>query len=187
MEKIKRSGILLLLLFSCVCAFATTIKTTPLREKFAAVYTHEIGVQEATGNNDGVRVEQYQAATGNRKGDFWCSSFVAWCLIKTKLPMRGNGMALSFFRNPYVVWKKENGSRTFNKLAAWRGNFGSIYYSKLKRIGHIFIIDDIEGDYVVTVEGNASNGLSRNGTGVFKLKRRIRNIYSVSNHIDLKI
>ncbi len=185
MEKIKYCGISLLLLFVSVCAFAT-IKTTPLRDKFAAVYTHEIGVQELTGNNDGVRVEQYQAVTGNRKGDFWCSSFVAWCLVKTNLPMKGNGMALSFFRKPHVVWSKANGVRSFNKLAAYKGNFGSVYFSHLKRIGHIFIIDDIEGDYVVTVEGNASNGLSRNGTGVFKLKRRIRNIYSVSNHIDLK-
>jgi hypothetical protein len=174
------------MLLACVCSFATTIKTTPQREKFALVYNSQIGVQEATGHNDGVQVEAYQRATGNHKGDYWCASFVAWCLKECNLPIKGNGMALSFFRKPYVVWTKDNGIRSFDKLAAVRGNFGGVYFSNLHRIGHIFIIDNIQNDYVVTVEGNASNNHSRNGTGVYKLKRRIRNIYSVSNHIDYK-
>ncbi len=183
MAKIKRSCSLLFMLLIGLCSFAT-IATSPQRDKLAQTYTSQIGVTELTGHNDGLQVEIYQMVTHNHKGDAWCASFVAWCFQKTGIQVHGNGMAASWFRSPYLVYKQStNGIRQFKKLAAFRGNTGSIYFTRLHRIGHIFFIDDMRDDYVVTVEGNTNNGLSRDGTGVFRNKRRIRNIYSVSNHI----
>lgn len=166
-----------------LCANAA-ITSTPVRDSLARVYESQIGVTEATGRNDGAVVESYQRVTGNRRGDAWCASFVAWCLKRTGLRVNGNGAARSWFTPAHTVYvRSTNGIRNFNKLALKRGNTGSLYYAKLGRIGHIFFIDNIHGDYIITVEGNTNSGMSREGGGVFRLRRHIRNIYSVSDHI----
>ncbi|MCA0428340.1 MAG: hypothetical protein LCH37_12985 [Bacteroidetes bacterium] len=182
MAKILRGGSLLFVLLYSVCSFATSLKSSSLRDSVALTYLSQIGVTELTGNNDGPMVEAYQKVTGNKKGDAWCASFVAWSFAQNKLPVHGNAMAASWFRKPFLVWTQRDGERSFDKLAGFRANCGSIYFAKLKRIGHIFFIEDRRGGYVVTVEGNTNNGMSREGVGVFSLKRRIRNIYSISNH-----
>lgn len=161
-----------------------TITSTPTRDKLASVYISQIGVTEATGRNDGVVVESYQRVTGNRKGDAWCASFVAWCLKQAGLNVNGNGAARSWFTEKYVVYTRStHGVRNFHKLALKRGNTGSLYYKNIGRIGHIFFIDNIHGDYIITVEGNTNAGMSREGGGVFRLRRHIRNVYSVSDHV----
>lgn len=155
------------------------IATTAQRDSLARVYTSQLGVAEATGRNDGPQVEAYQRVTGNRRGDAWCASFVAWCYKQVGVKRVGNGAAASWFKQPIYV-RNTHGIRRFSQLAAKRGNTGSLFYQKLGRIGHIFFIDDVRGEWVITVEGNTNNGQSREGDGVYKLRRRIRNIYSVS-------
>ena len=167
-----------------LCSFAT-IATTPQRDSLAQIYTSQIGVMELTGHNDGPQVEAYQKVTGNHKGDSWCACFIAWCLNQNGLKVHGNAMAQSWFTSKYLVYKQSN--EGVRQLAAKRGNTGSIYFNHLHRIGHIFFIDNLKDDYVVTVEGNTNNGLSRDGVGVFRNKRRIRNIYSVSDHLSNRI
>lgn len=177
--------ICLLLIGVCACA---SVGTSPTRDSLAKVYTSFIGVTEATGRNDGKQVEAFQAVTGNKKGDAWCASFIAACLKLSKVNTwrNGNGAALSWFKPSSVVYdRKTNCYRNFVKLAAKRGNTGSLFYAKINRIGHIFFIHNLsrDGEYVITVEGNTNNGLSREGDGVYSLRRRIRNVYSVSDHI----
>jgi hypothetical protein len=177
--------ICLLLIGVCACA---SVGTSPARDSLAKVYTSFIGVNEATGRNDGKQVEAFQAVTGNRKGDAWCASFVAACLRWSKLTTwrNGNGAARSWFKAADVVYDRNvHGVKNFVKLAAKRGNTGSLFYAKLNRIGHIFFIENMsrDGQYVITVEGNTNNGLSREGDGVYSLRRRVRNIYSVSDHV----
>lgn len=155
------------------------IATTPIRDSLAKVYTSQLGVAEATGRNDGAEVEGYQRVTGNKRGSPWCASFVAWCYKQVGVKRVGNGAAASWFKTP-IYMRNTHGIRRFNQLAAKRGNTGSLFYPKLGRIGHIFFIDDMRGDYAITVEGNTNNGQSRDGDGVYKLRRKIRNIYSVS-------
>lgn len=165
---------------------SATVKTSATRDSLATVYTSQIGVKEATGHNDGPQVEAYQKVTGNRKGDAWCASFVSACLKYAKIPgyRNGNGSAASWFKPSHIVYQRGVHSiRNFERLAGYRGNTGSLYFTKLGRIGHIFFIDDIRGDYVITVEGNTNNGLSRDGDGVYRLRRKIRNVYSVSDHV----
>jgi hypothetical protein len=105
------------------------------------VYTSQLGVTEATGRNDGPQVEAYQRVTGNRRGDAWCASFVAWCYKQVGIKRVGNGAAASWFKQPIYV-RNTHGIRRFSQLAAKRGNTGSLFYQKLGRIGHIFFIDD---------------------------------------------
>lgn len=166
-----------------ICAYST-IRTTPQRDSLAKIYRSYIGTVEATGKNDGKQVNQFQAATGNKTGDAWCASFVAFCLKKIGITITGNGMAASWFGKTVTVWSRDkNGIGTFNQMAAVRGNTGGLYFPKLKRIAHIFFIDNVKGDKVITVEGNTNNQLSREGNGCFQCVRKIKQIYKVSDYI----
>lgn len=175
---LKNSIGIICCLYYSICANAT-ISTTPQRNALATVYLTQLGVIEATGKNDGQQVEAYQRVTGNHKGQAWCASFVAWCYKQVGIKPVGNGAAASWFKTP-VYLRNVHGIRRFSQLAAKRGNTGSLFYQKLGRIGHIFFIEDVRGEWVITVEGNTNNGQSREGDGVYKLRRRVRNIYSVS-------
>jgi hypothetical protein len=153
----------------------------PAPERVRQVYLSQLHVREATGRNDGVEVEAYQRATGNKKGDAWCASFVFWCFrqacIKTPGP---NAWSPSWFPAARTIYKSGKGQtpRTADV-------FG-IHFSQLGRVGHVGFIDewDERGGLALTVEGNTSGqgtGLSsREGDGVYRKRRPIRQIYLVS-------
>jgi hypothetical protein len=47
-----------------------------------AIEATQVGVKEATGNNDGLMVSRYQAVVGLGQGDAWCAAFQMWALEK---------------------------------------------------------------------------------------------------------
>jgi hypothetical protein len=127
-------------------------------------------------SNCGPRVEAYQAASGNRRGEKWCGSFVCWCLKKVgiKCPA-GAGRAANFFPASKVIY-----SRGFTKQKPQKGDCAGFYYSNLGRIGHVGFVEKWGDDYVVTVEGNTGggSGVNRNGDGVHRM-RRLRSQISI--------
>ena len=50
----------------------------------------QIGVREATGNNDGVPSERYS----NGQKEPWCANFVSWCFRESGNPLPGNQDAI---------------------------------------------------------------------------------------------
>ena len=149
------------------------------------MYCSYIGVKEATGRNDGKQVNAFQAATGNRTGDAWCASFVAYCLKLVGIKATGNGMARSWFNKKHNVWVASvHGVKRFTELAGYRGNTAGIYFNSKHAIAHILFIQSLKDDKLITVEGNTNNQLSREGNGCFQCIRKIKLIHSVSNWID---
>jgi hypothetical protein len=61
------------------------------------------------------------------------------------------------------------------------GDIGSLYYSNLGRVGHVFIIENW-GDKVMAIEGNSNDNGSRNGTKVCRRVRMKKTIYRVSRY-----
>jgi hypothetical protein len=45
------------------------------------------------------------------------------------------------------------------------------------RVKHVGFVEGVEGGFVQTVEGNTNKGGSREGGGVYKLRRKISSIY----------
>lgn len=167
-----------------VC-YGTAIKTTPLRDSLSTVFCSYIGVKEATGKNDGKQVNAFQASTGNKTGDAWCASFVAYCLKLVGIKRIGTGAARSWFNKQHTVYDRAvHGVKRFAELAAFRGNTGGLYFPAKGAIAHIFFLQDMRDDAVITVEGNTNNQLSREGNGCFQCKRKIKLIAAVSNWID---
>src|SRR5690606_36199151 len=68
-----------------------------IRKRIIHIAAQEIGVREASGQNDGPRVEGYLAYTGLGKGYAWCAAFVSWCYGQVGLSTPRNPWAPALF------------------------------------------------------------------------------------------
>ena len=74
-------------LFIAVCGNVGTVHhPVDTRQKIVNIASGEIGVREATGNNDGDKVESYLRYTDLGKGYAWCAAFASWCYGQAGLP-----------------------------------------------------------------------------------------------------
>lgn len=152
--------ILLLLLISVTSFAQPSLKQS---------YDSQIGVREKSGKNDGVQVEAYLKTVGLEKGYPWCAAFVKWNLLNAGFTQAKaiNGMALSC--NVKSRWVTE-------PIA---GDVFTLYYAKLKRIGHTGFFDKrINSSVYRSVEGNTNEAGSREGDGVYRKYRSYRATYS---------
>lgn len=154
-----------------------------------SIAENEVGVKEE-GTNSGVRVNEYLASTKLGPGYFWCAAFVHWSHRQcgnVLEPAREFAMAARFARENVIFRKgdldKYQTSRDGHELQriSSDGDIGTLYYTNLGRPGHCFIIVGEDDDFVITVEGNTSDGGSRNGDGVYRRMRDKETLWTVSN------
>lgn len=175
--------ILLLVLF--ICDLNSQVKYTLPCTNFVLykskfVLLSQVGVQEKTGNNDGVEVEKYLSSVGLKKGNPYCNAGQYWCFSTATdtNPMVKSGLAISTFNKA-----KKEGLRTSlnaeeHDLIVWNHK-GTI-------TGHIErIIEVQQKGWVYTIGFNTTSGTSgnqRDGGGVWK---RRRNIYHFLGRMQL--
>ncbi|WP_293298640.1 peptidoglycan-binding protein [Pedobacter sp. UBA4863] len=140
---------------------ANTQKTNQLLN----IAKSQIGVREATGNNDGPQVVQYLAYTGNKKGEPWCAAFVSWVFGQAGYPQPRTAWSPSLFPAKRLV------------KTAQPGMVFGIYFPAKKRIAHAGIIEKIYHRWIYAIEGNTNTKASREGDGVY---RKLRHKYSVN-------
>jgi hypothetical protein len=153
-----------MLLFAITLTLTTSAQTT-LKQS----YDSQLGVREATGRNDGKQVEAYLKTVNLGKGYPWCAAFVKWNLLNAGYNQANviNGMALSC--NVKSRWVTEPVT----------GDVFTLYYAKLKRIGHTGFFDKrINSSIYRSVEGNTNEAGSREGDGVYRKYRSYRATYS---------
>ncbi len=139
-------------------------------------YTSQIGVREATGNNDGKAVEMYLKTVGLDKGYPWCAAFVKWNLVQCNISNTINGMALSCHNKNNVVYEKNHFIKDPEP-----GDVFTLFYPKLGRIGHTGFFDEqINSSIYKSVEGNTNEAGSREGDGVFIKYRSYNATYSIT-------
>ncbi len=143
-----------------------------LRDCIVAVAAQEIGVQEATDSNDGTKVEEYLAYTGLGKGHAWCAAFVSWCYSQAGhlVPRSAWSPALFPVARCYTSQQIREGSIRPADLFA-------IYNQRLGRINHVGIVQKIEGNWLLTVEGNVADR-------VLSKRRPRATVYAFSNWLD---
>lgn len=123
-------------------------------------------VKESTGENDGPWVEAIQRVTGNKRGDPWCASFVAFVL----------GIA---YRGAYPL------PRTASCDTLLKAGLERNLLTDSPEPGDVFFVmraphDAVHTGFVTavspvavkTIEGNTNPGGSRDGWGVFARERR---------------
>ena len=129
----------------------------------------ELWVREETGNNDGVRVEGYLASVGLKKGQPWCAAFVSFIFKQAGYTAPRTGWSPSLFPVKRLV------------KAAAPGNVFGIYFPALKRIAHCGFVEQANGDWISSIEGNTGTGGGRDGDGVHRRKRHKRSIYKYAD------
>ena len=136
------------------------------------IAAQEIGVRELTGHNDGVRVEAYLAATGFKKNNPWCAAFVSWVFKSAG------------FVQPRTAWSPAMFPSSRLTKVFLPGNLLGIYFPDLKRIGHVGIIEKLDGDWCISVEGNTNISGSREGDGVYRKRRHKKTVYQMADWVS---
>lgn len=129
---------------------------TGFRERLIGIAEREIGVAEATGNNDGLRVEEYLKYTALGKGHDWCAAFVSWCYGQAGLAQPRNPWSPALFPKDRVY---RNGGMLHRKLAKaqTKADVFGIYGTQAKRVNHVGLVKEIQGNYLISIEGNSRN------------------------------
>ena len=120
----------------------------------------QIGVREATGNNDGEAVERFLLYTGNKKGEPWCAAFVSWVFGQAG------------YSQPRTAWSPSLLPKARQVGKAKPAMVFGIYFKDKGRIAHAGLVEKQQKDWVYTIEGNTNAGGSNNGNAVMN---KIRN------------
>jgi len=123
-----------------------------LRNRIVQLAVAELGVREATGNNDGPQVEAYLSYTGMARGNPWCAAFVCWVYKQAGLPQPRNAWSPALFPRQ----RRYMGSSEATKQAMPADIFG-IYNQRLGRIDHAGLVRSVDKNWILTVEGNVQN------------------------------
>jgi len=138
------------------------------------IYGGEVGVREATGRNDGLRVAEYLRYCGLSEGYEWCAAFVSWCHGQAGYPEPRNAWAAALFPSGRTVWRTAGRWRLVGSGPTPRqGDVFGIYVASKKRIGHCGFVDGWDGTWCLTVEGNVDNAVVRK-------RRSVKTIYAVA-------
>lgn len=163
-----------------------------------AVAASLLDVREATGHNDGYAVEVMLRAVEMPPGLSWCGAYVYTAMTVAGVELPGEARRYAWAPTwvaSRVVWPSPPGSfsaltpgpspkeRGAHSDSAVRpGDVFGIYYHSLRRVGHVGLVRDWQGSsrFLLTLEGNTNDGLSRDGDGVYSKRRLKTQIYRVS-------
>ena len=135
-----------------------------LQAKILQIARSQLGVREATGKNDGARVEAYLSYTGNKKGEPWCASFVSWVFGKAG------------FTQPRTAWSPALFPKQRQILKPLPASLFGIFYPKLGRVAHCGLVEANNGNWLYTIEGNTNANGAREGDGVYRKLRHQRTL-----------
>lgn len=170
--------------------------TLPARADFRsfviAMAASQIGVTERPiGSNRGPQVDEYIRSTGldPAQGDFpWCVCFLYWVFreaanaqkIKIIMP-RTSGV--------HALWDKGRGVAN-EVVTAGAAKPSAIRPGMIFMMdtgggkGHAGLVEAVEGDRLVTIEGNTNDGGSRDGYGVFRRRTRKVTMNGLLGYLD---
>ncbi|HMQ68015.1 MAG TPA: CHAP domain-containing protein [Ignavibacteria bacterium] len=136
----------------------------------------QIGVMEKPlGSNRGPEVDKYLASVGLGPGQFWCMAFVYYCFDKAAEKL-GRNNPLVKTGHCMTHWNSSNAKKILASNAVNNPSLvkpGQIFIINTGgSSGHTGIVEKLEGGFLHTIEGNSNTSGSRNGIGVFRLKRR---------------
>lgn len=138
------------------------------------IASQEVGVKEATGHNDGKRIVNYLAAVDLKVGAPWCAAFVCWVFRQAGYSQPKTGWSPSLF----------NAKVHRHKVAT--GQVFGIWFPELHRIAHVGFIAEVQGNWIISIEGNSNDNGSREGDGVYRKRRPIRLLHDLADWLPEK-
>jgi hypothetical protein len=150
----------------------------------------QVGVREVPkDSNKGPKVEKYLASVDMDPGNAWCAAFTYWCVSRAaarldydKVPLIKTAWTPSIW-----TWAKRKECYLMPKDVLNRQSVvdpGSLFLlhgrvNEHTRVKHVGFVESIEGGFANTVEGNTNKGGSREGGGVYRLRRPLASIYRI--------
>ena len=135
----------------------------------------QIGVREgrdADGNwNNRVKYTTWYAGVVGQTAfltSAWCAIFISWLAwqaggLRTIIPLHA-------WTPSGLSWFKARGQVVSTPK---RGDIVYFYYPSKGRVAHVGIVERVDGNYIVTIEGNTNTSGSSQGNGVYRLRRLI--------------
>jgi hypothetical protein len=134
--------------------------------------------EDPKGSNRGPQVEKYLASVGLGGGYPWCMAFVYWCVnqacteTKNRNPLKKTGGVLDQWISTAVDYKTKTPAP------------GDIFIMRFEHgTGHTGFVERVDGNKVVTIEGNTNDDGSREG---YEVARRTRPQSFITGYIRLK-
>lgn len=93
----------------------------------------------------------------------WCHSFVSWVLDQVGAPigkLTYCPAGVAYFRNKGQLYTLPQ-----------PGDLFYLYFPSMNRYAHVGFVEKVDGNYIVTVEGNSNSGGSRTGGMVCRNRR----------------
>lgn len=171
------AAVLILLTFIMgQCNGQVLSKPKPQRQCVCETFRAELGVREATGNNDGEHVEKYLLSVQLGPGYAWCAAFVNWSMRKCGvIGPQAAAWSPSWF---------PPGKQLADNRQPVHGDVFGIYFASKQRIAHVGFIDEVKENHFVTIEGNTNDAGSREGDGVYRKYRIKKQVSAIANWID---
>lgn len=168
----KNKNIIVPILFLICITFSSFQKPT-----VSEVYLSQVGVVEKPrGSNWGPDVAHYLKSVNTNSPAPWCAAFVHFCLDSAEIKNTVTAYSPTAQNKKNLVYYK---ARLIKPVES--GDVFTIFFPTMGRIAHTgFVHRQINGSTVETVEGNSNDGGSRDGYGVFRRKRPIHTLYSIS-------
>lgn len=140
----------------------------------------QVGIKEATGHNDGERVESYLASVGLSKGNPYCAAGQYWCFSEAAKLLSFCNCMIPIYRtgSTYLMFNK---AKQVGKKVSYKPQKNDLLFWILTTTGHVERIDSVlKGGWVKTIGFNTSSGTGnqRDGEGVYLRKRNIYHILS---------
>ncbi|MBO9638784.1 MAG: hypothetical protein J7576_11475 [Siphonobacter aquaeclarae] len=144
----------------------------------------QLTVREKTNRNDHPAITKYNAAIGLPKNAFYCASGLYWCHLANgvRLPIAAPGAVFSWFSDPAkIIYRRgsRGNQRTGRRPQLMDGV--SLFASHVE--GFASRTWDPEGEYIQTIGFNTSGGKGTVG-GVYMVRRRLRDVKLMANHIS---
>lgn len=147
------------------------------RPEISQVVNSQLGVQEQPkGSNWGPRVKLYLASVKVYSPAPWCAAYVHWCLDSAGRKNNITAYSPTAHNRANLVYYNGKVLKDIRP-----GDVFTVYFISMGRIGHTgFVGRQINQTIIETNEGNSNDGGSREGYGVFRRRRSIHSLYSIS-------
>lgn len=149
------------------------------QEAIVRIARSQVGTMEVGGNNCGPGPKKYLASVGLPEGYPYCAAGLYWCY-------REAGVRLPGGKGQYARaahWSQDD-LRLSSFDSARVADVCGYYYASLRRIGHVELFVSATPSQVRVIGFNTTNGISRDGEGVFEKIILRKQVTCVTRHIQ---
>jgi len=165
----------------CVALVSRSVggNTSEIRSQLIKRLDTQLNIRE-TSPNRGPEVDVFLKSVGTKPPAPWCGAYVGYNLSYFKVPNPNSAWSPAYADPKNIIWQPKR----LKKISPLPGDVFTLYYSSLKRVGHVgFFIGLDQSGYFIIQAGNTNSGGSREGQGVGRKKIEPGKIHAISRYI----